>query len=307
MNRRLAPVAIATLSLLFLSTVSLASAATNLTVSLAPVVPQYAAGADATFIVELAGDGASSTELDFAVEGATLSGVVAPNDTGPGNAQGAAYVRRDTPGPATLVVSLDGAELARSSVEFVPGAPLAIGVQLEAESSAAARTWAFDILNSDGIGVAWTQVGVSGDQPVASVATQPLPFGHYTVRPAASRDAAANCAGTAFYTVSPADGIGVEHLAGLGGSVQFTVRPCTALAGDQSSAATGDSSESVAGVRGAPLPPATGNGQVEKPKLPDYQARQLVGLLLLLGLAFPLGTVLVRLLAHVAPVKKQKK
>jgi hypothetical protein len=87
MNRRLALVAVATLSLLFLSAATAASAAHGVTVSAAPALPRYAAGADATFIVELAGDKASSTDLDFAVEGGTLSGVVASNDTGPGNAQ----------------------------------------------------------------------------------------------------------------------------------------------------------------------------------------------------------------------------
>jgi hypothetical protein len=194
----------------------------------------------------------------------------------------------------------------RGPVEFVPGAPLAVAVRLEAASSAAARTWSFDILNSDGVPVAWAQVGVSGDQPLASALTQPLPIGRNTVKPAGSRDAAAICAGTAFYTVTPADGIDIELVASLAGSVEFTVRSCAAFTIVPAPTDEG-TIDAVAGVRSTPLPPATGNGQVEKPKLPDYQARQLVALLVLLGLAFPLGAVLVRLLAHVAPVKKPKK
>jgi hypothetical protein len=167
-------------------------------------------------------------------------------------------------------------------------------VRLEAEPSAAARTWSFDVVDSNGVTVVAAQVGTSGDQPIASAMTQPVPFGQYTVTPASSRDAAADCSGAAFYSVSPAAGIEVAVAPAGQASVQFTVRSCAALTGEP--AATADDTIDAAG-----------NGQVEKPKLPDYQARQLVALLIALGLAFPLGTAVVRLLAHVAPVKKQKK
>ncbi len=289
-----------------LSTFSVVSASpAGASVQLKPAAATFAAGADAVFNVSVSGDGADAYSLVFTAEGGTVSGALALNETGEGTAAGAVFVRRDTPGSATLIAHLDGEEVARATATFVDGAPLTVEVTLLVGPDAAARTWFFDVLDASGAERAFIQVGTSGDRPTFAVVSQPLPYGDYVVRPALGRDVAAECSGSAFFVMSPAAGAPVA-VTPAGAVAKFTVQPCVTASAP--AAVPGDvpgSVDDVAGARadGAPLPPATGSGKAETPKLTEGQAGQLARLFLGLCGMFVLGVCVTRLLAKVAPVK----
>ncbi|MEX0782391.1 MAG: hypothetical protein WD557_07060 [Dehalococcoidia bacterium] len=298
--KRLALALIAALSLF--STISLASASPDgAQVKLQPSAATFAAGADALFHVVLSG-GTDAYSLDYSAEGGTVTGALALNEAGDGTLTGAVFLRRETTGIATLIASHDGAEVARSTATFVDGAPLTVEVSLLAGPEAAARTWFFDILDATGAERAFIQVGTSGDRPTFAVASQPLPYGEYTVRPLLGPDIAADCTGSAFFAMSPATA--AATVSTTGASVAFTVRTC---ASDSAPQAGGAPAGAVAGATPeAPRPPATGSGQ-EDFQLRDHQVSQLSRLALGIAGAIVLGVVLARFLARVAPLKAPEK
>lgn len=291
-----------------LAPISAASATSDdVTVHLEPAAATYAAGADAVFKVTVSGGQAGAYGLDYTAEGGTVTGALALNEMGADLAEGAVFVRRDTPGTATLIAHRNGVEVARAATTFTEGVPLTVEVTLIAEPNAAARTWSFDVLDASGAERAFIQVGTSGDRPLFATASQPLPYGDYTVRPALGKDVAAECSGSAFFTMTPATGAKVTVTA-AGALATFTVQPCAAApsAGPEPSAGSVDD---VAGARqdGAPLPPDTGSGNAERPKLTEGQAGQLARMLVGVSGMFVLGVCLTRLLAKVAPVKDPDK
>ena len=301
MLKRLALALIAALSLL--STISLASAsAADASVELTPSAATFAAGADAMFHVTLSGE-TDMYSLDYTAEGGMVSGALALNELGDGRLAGAVFVRRDTPGSATLVASHEGVEVVRSTATFVEGAPVTVEVTLQAGPDAAARTWFFDILDASGAERAFVQVSTSGDRPTFAVASQPLPYGDYTVRAGLNKDIAADCSGSAFFAVMPAEGVSASISSG-GAKVEFAVRTCASESVPQG----GDAAEAAGSQgQGDPLPPATGNGSPETPRLREWQANQLGRLMLGIAGAMVLGIILVRFLVRVAPLKVPEK
>ena len=308
MKTLLALVALATLSLL---SISGAHAESPVRLSVTVSTQAVAAGRDAIFVVKASGDDPSSLDIDYRVEGGALSGVLSLNDTAPGEAQASVYVTRSTPGEATLIVNRDGVDVARATATFVQGAPISLSLQLHAPANAAARTFYFEVLDANARLVDVIQVGLSGDAPFAAGTSLPLPLADYLVRPAPSHDVAGSCGGRALYAMTPAGGVQIAP--GTDWLASFEVRPCAALPDgigveapyDPHTPAPGVIDE-VAAVRSgsAPLPPATGNGQAEKPALPEGHAFQLFGMLLALILGAVLVVLAARALAHVAPVRK---
>lgn len=275
-----------------------ASASAPYDVSLEPSAPTFGAGAEAMIVVHASGPDASAIDLDYAAEGGTVTGALSLNELGDGEVAGAVFVRRDTPGEVTVTASLDGAEVAQTTAEFVAGAPVNVELRLEAEPGAAARTWLFDVYDGGGRVRASVHVATSGDSTTGFATTAPLPYGEYTVRMAASRDAAASCQGGAFYSITPSDGVAVT-VGPAGASAALTVRSC----------ALPEPAEQVAGARtGEILPPATGNGQQEeKWELSNGQKFSLSKLLFVTIACFMLGVPLAHLLTKLAPVKWEKK
>ena len=313
MKMRLALVALATLSLL---SISVAHAQSGLSVTITSPAGEVAAGRDGVLTVTAIGTNPSGVELDYRVEGGEISGVLSLNETAPGAAQASVHVTRGTPGDATLIASHDGLELARATLTFVPGAPLALALHLDAPANAAARTFYFEVLDANGRLIDVVRLGTSGDAPTGAASTLPLPLADYLVRPAPGRDVGASCEGGTFYAMTPA--AGVQVALGTDWVASFEVRPCAALPEgygvdapyDPYTPAPGVIDE-VAGARtgAAPLPPATGSGQADKPepRLPDGHAYQLFGMFVVVVGLFAVGTLAARFLAHVVPVQKAEK
>lgn len=313
MKMRFALMIIATLSLF---SIAVAHAQSDVSVRITPPGTPVAAGRQAILTVITTGADPSGLNLEYRVDGGQISGVLSLNETAPRIAQASVHVTRETPGDATLIASRAGVEVARATVTFVQGAPLALALHLDAPANAAARTFYFEVLDANGGLVDVVRMGTSGDAPRGAASTLPLPLADYLVRPALGHDVAASCGGRVFYAITPA--AGVQIALGTDWLASFDVRPCAVLpAGigvdapyDPYTPAPGIVDE-VAGARtgAAPLPPATGSGQAEKPepRLPDGHAHQLFGMFVVVVGLFAAGTLAAQFLAQVAPVQKPEK
>jgi hypothetical protein len=244
-----------------------AHAAEPVTVAVkAPLAPA-AAGTDAMFVIRVEGASPAATELEFSVTGGTLSGAVALNDVAPGVAEGAAYVRRDTPGEATLTVLTDGRPVGSSVARFDPAGLVELHIRFDADASAAARTWRFEIVNAAGKTVSSLSAGTSGDGPLAVARSEPLPYGFYSVSQVLSLDTQTGCAAGAFFEiVAPAGGTIGVRVDGPETNVDFVIRPCAGASRDHgvtgpvdSPAVPIGSSEGISAASpGMPQPPSTG-------------------------------------------------
>jgi len=251
-----------------------ASAALPYSVTVVVREPSLPAGAEATLAVRIEGQTTTLPAFDYSVDGAELAGVVPPNPVAANIAEGAVVITRDTPGPARLTVSFAGQVLAVADLRFVQFGQIEIQTSLDAGPEAAARTWRYEVLTTSGQVVAALSTSTSGDSPVGSAATPPLPHGFYTVRQVLTGDTRSTCAPGAFYEVpAPAGAETTVELTGEALLVPFTILPCPDLPTsvtvlipvDPISPATPSEVpvEEVRGVRepgpGAPLPPQTGN------------------------------------------------
>ncbi len=270
------------------------ASASSVAVTLHPAAATFAAGSEAAIVVRVTGDDPEAFSLDLRVESGTLSGVVAPNLVEPGVAEGMAFVHRAQPGVAVLRAfahgvavatvevtfisdpsptgsePLDGATPAASQPAPVPMAAAAITarVVLEADTSAAARTWRIVVLDATGASIATLQPHTSGDRPIGTAVSASLPPGRYTVQFSFGADTAASCGpNTLFRLLGPA--IVTVDLAS-GTAVDFAVAPCPVVAPATSPETTGNASpvasapagqpEARPGDAPTPAPPATGTG-----------------------------------------------
>ncbi len=152
---------------------------------------------------------------------------MAPNAVDGGAAQGAVYVRRDTPGAVQLTASLGGAVVARSDMRFSQMGAVGVTVTLDAGPDAAARTWLFEVADAAGAVVQRLSVGTSGDAPSATAYTGLLPYGSYSVRQVLGSDTSLVCGGRAFYQVAaPASGATTLQLSASQATAAFTIRLC---------------------------------------------------------------------------------
>jgi hypothetical protein len=245
----------------------------------APAGPALA-GADATFIIRAEGDSPAAQSLDFSVVGGTLSGAVALNEVAPGVAEGAAFVRRETPGQVILTVLVAGRPVATGSVTYADAGRVEVQLALEAGHSAAARTWRFEVLDAPGNVVTALSIGTSGDAPLGVGRTDPLPFGSYSVRPVLRTDTQLSCSPGVTYEVSPPSGDMVSVSPGEPlAPVRFSVRLCP---GASQQAATGGMAGTREILSATPLPPESGKAPtVERAgSRQGWRLAMLVGLLL---------------------------
>ncbi|MEJ5220548.1 MAG: hypothetical protein WHT63_00915 [Tepidiforma sp.] len=193
----------------------------------APVQP----GQQAAVTIRIEGQVATLPGFIYDVQGGTLVGVLAPTPVAANVAEGTVFVRRDTPGTASLSVSFAGQVLASANVTFA-AATGAIRVEtlLDAGPDAAARTWRYQVVDAAGAVVAELQVGTSGDAPLGAAVAEGLPAGAYAVRQVLGADTALACAPGAFYAVSqPAGAVATVTLGASPVTVRFTIVPCPDL------------------------------------------------------------------------------
>jgi len=222
-----------TLLVLLLMVAAPTGASSAFQVSASPASPTFPAGANGIFIVRLEGSTDMLPSLDYAVEGASLEGVVSLNVTGPSTAEGAVHVRRDSAGTARLIVSFGGTTLATAEARFVPMGAVQVQVTMNAGINAAARTWRFEVVNASGQVAATLSAGTSGDAPTATVTSAMLPHGFYTVRQMLGSDTRTACAPGVFYEVAaPVSAATTIELASATARAVFTIRPCADLPRD---------------------------------------------------------------------------
>lgn len=246
-----------------------ARASSALVVSVEPSAASFVPGTDAVLFIRARGESPALANLSFAVEGGTLSGAVALNEVSPGVAEGAAFVRRDTPGDVTLTVLMGGYAVSRGVAHFAAVGRIEVRVTLAADAHAAARTWRFEVVDPTGAIVESLSAGTSGDAPTGVAQTAPLPYGRYTVRQLLGNDTRLACSAGIFYEVSaPAGGAATVDLASGAAVASFAIRPCADAPRDLGVSmpvdpvATSTPIDEVKGARssGTPLPPDAGTG-----------------------------------------------
>lgn len=261
-------------------------------------------GASAAVTIRIEGQIAALPSFIYDVEGGELVGVLAPTPVAAGVAEGTAFITRATPGAARLHVSFAGQRLATAEVRFAAPATIRVETLLDAGPNAAARTWRYEVVSPAGTVVATLQVNTSGDAPIGSAVSAPLPPGIYAVRQVLGNDTALTCTGDAFYAVaSPAGAVQVVDTTVGPATVRFTIRPCPALPADveviipvdtilpgAGSGIVGEPAieppfSDVAGVRQpgpGVLPPAAGNSAAPGAAAPGILPLVVSGTLLLL-------------------------
>ena len=125
---------------------------------------------------------------------------------------------------ATLLAATTA--MAGNSLAAAAPAPgrIAISVNLQADSSAAARTWRFEVADANGTVVRSVSIPLSGEVPSATMAVDDLPAGDYVVRPVFSADLGLECAKGALFRVNSEAALVPVRPTGAGAS--FTITPC---------------------------------------------------------------------------------
>lgn len=251
-----------------------AGAAPELSVAVYPTSPFFAPGSDALLIVRAEGDEPDLATLEFTVEGGVISAVLSLNLVSPRVAEGVVFIRRDSPGEATLTVFRDGAIMARGTAVFGASGRITVSASVDAGSGAAGRTWRFEVVDAAGTVADTLSLSTSGDAPTGSAQSAALPLGRYTVRQILGSDTGLACSRGAFYEVTaPAGAATMVDLAASEVAVQFAIRLCPGTPALEVSRPVDEGVpdpgviDDVRGTRtpATPLPPATGSGLQQTP------------------------------------------
>lgn len=131
-----------------------------------------------------------------------------------------------------LAATVLAASFALPGVQDALAAPtpgrIAIAVNLEADAAGAARTWRFEVADSNGAVVRSVSIPLSGEAPSVAMAIDDLPSGDYEVRPVLSSDLGLECANGALFRVS--SGAAPVPVGPGGTGASFTITPCGASA-----------------------------------------------------------------------------
>ncbi|HET7737981.1 MAG TPA: hypothetical protein VFK32_05355 [Tepidiformaceae bacterium] len=240
-------------------------------------------GSDAVFILLVSGDDPASALVHLDVDGGQVMQQLGLSEAEPGLATSTVWIRRDSPGFATLTATAAGRS-ASASAAFGAGAAVQVALFVQGPEDGAARTWAFEVVDASAAVVSELFTFTSGDAPSATVTSDLLAAGTYTVRPAADDTLTPSCADGGFYELLIPDSGTTTVTLGESGTVvvEFVIAPCPIIAptatppAPATSTATAPATVSaqptstpgqlvagetvVAGGSSSPLPPAAGTG-----------------------------------------------
>lgn len=203
-------------------------AASPWTVTITPAAVTYPAGTDATFIVHVDGTGTQLPSFEYTAEGGTIDSAPQLQAVSTTAAEARVQVRRNSGGTASLSAEFGGQTLATGNATFAALGAITINVTLQADDTAAARTWRFEVIDPTGKAVSTLNASTSGDALTGTATTPLLPYATYTVRQVLGNDTATACSAQgAFYAVtSPAGASTAVSLSSAAASAEFEITPC---------------------------------------------------------------------------------